>query len=89
MLNEFECIGPMQIPWQFAVEQGLVQHCEPVMEVLAHVRTSRTRIRIERSVFCKGASLIISDGYWCMPRLPGGTSKLAYGDLALSVGRGP
>ena len=88
MLNEFECVGPMQIPWQFTVEQSLVQRRKPVMEALAHVRTPRTRICIERSV-CKGASLIISNGYQCMPRLPGVTSKLAYGDSVLSVVCGP
>jgi hypothetical protein len=75
MLNEFECIAPMQIPWQFAVEQSLVQHRKLVMEVLAHVRTM---ICIDWSVLFKVTSLIISNAYRSLPRLPGGTSKLAY-----------
>jgi hypothetical protein len=37
VLDEFESIGPMQTPWQFAVEQGLMEDCKLMMEMVAHL----------------------------------------------------
>jgi hypothetical protein len=47
VLNELDCIGPMQAPWQFAMEQGLMKLCKLTMEVDGHIPKHLTITCIE------------------------------------------
>jgi hypothetical protein len=50
MPNELECIGPMQAPWQFAMEQSLMQRRQFMMEMLGHVPAHPATTRTEYGV---------------------------------------
>ena len=50
MLDQLQCLGPMQIPGQFSVEQTLMEYRQLVVQVLAHDLTPRMRICSEGSM---------------------------------------